>query len=133
MITWQQFKDAYNWDQSNFSLPVHERLSEQHFELDSAAKMRNHLAEDVLDRKMLFLMQVCKLPVTKQNFNCSTITDSTSLGSLYIKGTGKSTQSKDWQVPLMQGDLRNHDSLILIETKQLNNQTVNYMNDYSQI
>ena len=59
-ITWEQFKEAYNWDQSNFSLPVHERLSELHFELDSAAKMRNHLAEDVLDRKMLFLMQVCQ-------------------------------------------------------------------------
>ena len=57
-IIWAQFKEAYNWDQSNLSLPVHERLSELHFELDSAANMRNHLA-DVLDRKMLFLMQVC--------------------------------------------------------------------------
>ena len=53
-----QFKAAYNWDQTNFSLPVHEKLAEQHFELDSATKMRNHLAEDVLDRMMLFLMQV---------------------------------------------------------------------------
>ena len=60
-ITWTQFKDAYIWDQSKFSLPVHEHLSEQHFELDSAAKMRNHLAEDVLDRKMLFLMEVCEV------------------------------------------------------------------------
>ena len=45
-------------DQTNFSLPVHEKLAEQHFELDSATKMRNHLAEDVLDKMMLFLMQV---------------------------------------------------------------------------
>ena len=60
-ITWTQFEDAYLWDQSNFSLPVHERLSEQHFELDSAAKMRNLLAEDALDRKMLFLMEVCEV------------------------------------------------------------------------
>ena len=58
-MLWEHFKQAYNWDQSNFSLPVHERLTEQHFELDSAAKMRNHLAEDVLGRKMLFLMEVC--------------------------------------------------------------------------
>ncbi|XP_068680449.1 uncharacterized protein [Montipora foliosa] len=56
-IIWKQFKEAYNWHQANFSLPVHERLSELHFELDSAGKMRNHLAENVLDRKMLFLMQ----------------------------------------------------------------------------
>lgn len=28
------------------------------FELDPSSKMRNHLAENVLDSKMLFLMQV---------------------------------------------------------------------------
>lgn len=44
-ITWEQFKEAYNWDQSNYSLPVHERLSEQHFELDPAAKMRMTISQ----------------------------------------------------------------------------------------
>jgi len=57
-ITWQQFKDAYEWDQQSFSLPLHEKLTPQHFDLDSASVMRNKLAEDVLDMKMLFLMQV---------------------------------------------------------------------------
>ena len=57
-ITWLQPKSAYQWDQSSFTLPLHEKLTSQHFELDSAGKMRNHLAEDVLDRKMHFLMQV---------------------------------------------------------------------------
>ena len=57
-ISWQQFRDAFNWDQLNFSLPLHEKLTLAHFDIDSAAKMRNHLAEDVLDRKMLFLMKV---------------------------------------------------------------------------
>ena len=57
-MTWQQFKDAFNWDQKSFSLPLHEKLTDQHFNLDPASKMRNHLAEDVLDDKMLFLMQV---------------------------------------------------------------------------
>ena len=57
-ITWDQFKSAFNWDQKCFSLPLHEKLTLQHFELDSASKMRNGLAEDVLDTKMLFLMQV---------------------------------------------------------------------------
>lgn len=57
-VTWKKFKDAYNWDQSSFSLPVHEKLTTQHFDLDPASKMQNHLAEDVLDDKMLFLMQV---------------------------------------------------------------------------
>lgn len=57
-IVWKYIKDAYNWDHANHSLPLHERLTEQHFDLDSASKMRNHLAEDILDRKMLFLMKV---------------------------------------------------------------------------
>lgn len=57
-VTWQQLKDAFNWDQKTCSLPLHEKLTTQHFELDPAAKMRNHLAEDVLNHKMLFLMQV---------------------------------------------------------------------------
>nr|XP_058940579.1 uncharacterized protein LOC131768892 [Pocillopora verrucosa] len=55
-ITWTQFKSAFNWDQKTFSLPLHEKLTMQHFDLDSASKMRNRLAEDVLDTKMLFLM-----------------------------------------------------------------------------
>ena len=64
-IIWQQFKDAYKWDQSSCSLPIHENLTENHFELDSAAKMRNHLAEDVLNNKMLFLMQVIVILTVK--------------------------------------------------------------------
>lgn len=59
-ITWTQFKSAFDWDQKTFSLPLHEKLTMQHFDLDSASKMRNRLAEDVLDTKMLFLMQKYK-------------------------------------------------------------------------
>ena len=40
-ITWKQFKEAYNRDQSSF-------IIEHHFDLDSPTN-RNHLAEDVLD------------------------------------------------------------------------------------
>ena len=56
--SWSQFKTAFNWDQESFSLPLHEKLTQQHFELDPSSKMRNKLAEDVLDSKMLFFMQV---------------------------------------------------------------------------
>lgn len=48
--TWKQLKDAHLCDQNNFSLPVHEKFTLQHFELDSAAKMRNHLADSKLTR-----------------------------------------------------------------------------------
>ena len=54
------FKDVYNWDQSNCSLPIHEKLTTKHFDLDPASQMRNHLVEDVLDDKMLFPMEVKK-------------------------------------------------------------------------
>ena len=57
-ITWSQFREAFNWEQQSCSLPLHEKLTVQHFDLDSASIMRNKLAEDVLDSKMLFLMQV---------------------------------------------------------------------------
>lgn len=57
-MTWQHFRDAFEWDQQSFSLPLHEKLTPQHLDLDTAAIMRNKLAEDVLDNKMLFLMQV---------------------------------------------------------------------------
>lgn len=57
-ITWKQWIDAYNWDQTS-SLPLHHHLSPQHFELGYATKMRNHLAEEVLDINMLNLMKVC--------------------------------------------------------------------------
>ena len=50
--------EAYNFDQNNTSIHIHEKLTEQHFHLDPADKMRNHLAEDVLDKRMLYLVQV---------------------------------------------------------------------------
>ena len=37
---------------------IHEKLSEDHFQLNPSSRMRNSLAEDVLDRKMLILMKV---------------------------------------------------------------------------
>ena len=60
-ITWKQFRSAFDWDQQSFSLPLHEKLTIQHLNLDSASIMRNKLAEDMIDAKMLFLMQVITL------------------------------------------------------------------------
>jgi hypothetical protein len=58
VIIWKQFIEAFNFDQDTFSLSLHEKLTIQHFELDPASKMRNSLAEDVLDKKMLSLIKV---------------------------------------------------------------------------
>ena len=57
-IFWSHWKEAYLWDQKSNSCPLHERLKEEHFELTPSFRMRNGLAEDVLDKRMLFLMKV---------------------------------------------------------------------------
>jgi hypothetical protein len=59
-IFWQHWKDAYMWDQASNSSPLHEKLKEEHFQLTPSSRMRNGLAEDVLDKKMLYLMKVSK-------------------------------------------------------------------------
>lgn len=60
-ILWSHFVDAYKFDQTTTSIHIHERLKEEHFNLDPALRMRNHLAEDVLDKKMHFLLMVKKI------------------------------------------------------------------------
>lgn len=57
-ILWSQLVKAYQYDQNQTTLHIHEKLTEQHFQLDPASKMRNQLAEDVLDKRMHYLMQV---------------------------------------------------------------------------
>ena len=57
-IQWSHLYQAYKWDQTRNSLKIHERLTEDHFKLGYATRMRNHLAEDVLSKKMLYLLQV---------------------------------------------------------------------------
>ncbi|CAB3999881.1 Hypothetical predicted protein, partial [Paramuricea clavata] len=59
-IFWRFWKDAYLWHQSQHSCPIHEKLKEDHFQLTPSSRMRNNLAEDVLDKKMLFLMKAYK-------------------------------------------------------------------------
>lgn len=46
--------DAYKFDQTTTSIHIHEQLKQEHFNLDPALQMRNHLAEDVLDKKDAF-------------------------------------------------------------------------------
>ena len=57
-VYWSHLKDAYKRDQSNPSLKIHEKLNEDHFILGYATRMRNHLAVNVLNDKILELIQV---------------------------------------------------------------------------
>ena len=58
-IFWSHWKEAFLWDQSSNSCHLHENLKEDHFMLTPSSRMRNGLAEDVLNKKMLLLMIVC--------------------------------------------------------------------------
>ncbi len=41
-------------------MKLHNKLTHHHFDLDGRSKMRNSLAEDLLDEKMLYLMEVSR-------------------------------------------------------------------------
>ena len=56
-IVWKMFYDAYMWDKETNTLRIHRRLTDEHLRLNSALKMRNHLAENILDFEMLNLMR----------------------------------------------------------------------------
>ena len=57
LILWKHFQDAYQWDYSNNFLRIHRKLTKDHFFLNCTLKMRNHLAEQVLNSDMLYLME----------------------------------------------------------------------------
>ena len=54
-IVWKYWRQAYEWDSSN-PIQIHRKLTRNHIELDNCAKVRNHLAEQVLDDDMQYLM-----------------------------------------------------------------------------
>ena len=56
-IEWSQFMKIYEWDKNTHSFPIHYELTEQHLILNSADKMRNKLAEDVLNEDFLALTE----------------------------------------------------------------------------
>lgn len=55
-VNWNHWKEAHTWDITTNPFPIHRRLTNDHICLTSASKMRNYLAEDVLDAEMLNLM-----------------------------------------------------------------------------
>ena len=54
IIQWQMWIDCYQWDQHN-ALQIHRRLTNEHIFPPQQSKMRNHLAEEVLNSDMLHL------------------------------------------------------------------------------
>lgn len=55
-IVWEHWYKAYQWDFYSNTLKVYQQLTQDHFFFNSQLKMRNKLAEDVLNENMLHLM-----------------------------------------------------------------------------
>ena len=56
-IDWDMFYNAFLWDSNNHTLRIHRKLTNEHFFKNNSLKMRNHLAENVLNSDMLLLME----------------------------------------------------------------------------
>ena len=56
-IIWDHWLKAFQWDSASNSLKVYQQLTQDHFFLNSQLKMRNKLAEEVLNDNMHHLMQ----------------------------------------------------------------------------
>ena len=56
LSVWDHWVQAFQWDVSENPYPIHRKLTHEHYFPTSESKMRNHLAEDVLDKNMLHLM-----------------------------------------------------------------------------
>jgi hypothetical protein len=57
-IVWAQWIKAVQWDRDSNPRRVHYKLTDSHLYPNSAEKMRNHLAEEMMDEDMLHLMQL---------------------------------------------------------------------------
>ena len=55
-VLWEHWEECLNFNFQN-GFAIHLKLSEEHISLTPASKMRNHLAIQVLDKDMLFLMK----------------------------------------------------------------------------
>ena len=56
-IYWENFVSAFQWDYNSHYCRIHRKLTSEHFELNSSLKVRNHLAEQVLNNDMLLLLK----------------------------------------------------------------------------
>ena len=56
-IIWDHWIEAFGYNMQN-GIRIHRKLTNEHIELSSSNKMRNHLALEVLNRDMLHLMKI---------------------------------------------------------------------------
>ncbi|KAK3099914.1 hypothetical protein FSP39_011714 [Pinctada imbricata] len=72
-IYWNHLYSAHIWDVSHNPFPVYHKLTHEHFFLTSESKMRNHLAEEVLNKEMLHLIECYAESLPDNSYLSSTI------------------------------------------------------------
>ena len=72
-ITWKHWEDAVAWDMSTNSRRIHYRITEAHLHPNDSEKMRNELAETMLNGDMLHLMKCYSNSLQNSNHLQSTI------------------------------------------------------------
>lgn len=59
-VVWDHWEEAFAFNNQG-GFRIHRKLTKEHIELSSTSKMRNHLATQVLDKDMLYLMKQFQL------------------------------------------------------------------------
>ena len=72
-IVWNHWMEAFLWDRSHNSMRVHQKLTNEHIFLTNVSKMRNHLAEEVLNKDMLHLMKVYQQSLAEGSYLNKTV------------------------------------------------------------
>lgn len=58
-VVWDMFEAAFAYN-TRFGIRLHKRLTREHIMLDGGAKMRNHIAEHVLNSDMIILIEALR-------------------------------------------------------------------------
>lgn len=56
-VIWEHWISAVKWDRKVNTRPLCHKITDQHLYPNSSEKMRNHLAEDMLNEDFLYLME----------------------------------------------------------------------------
>ena len=68
-ILWDHLYEIYQFDQTRNPVPRNRYLTDNHFKLTSYSKMRNHLADQVLDHEMLNRVRIHVSHINFSNMN----------------------------------------------------------------
>lgn len=71
-VIWEHFKEAYMFN-TQMGFRIHRKLTKEHIEISGASKMRNKLAEEVLNTEMLYLMKSYQATLSQPESLASTV------------------------------------------------------------